>query len=80
MKDAKSLRRPSSQTLQMVTEIKPAQHDDSEGRNVVPDDHSIEEIWGVVFDQNEDRMFVKRREGTVYKAPSGPPHSGEEKE
>ena len=59
---------------------KAGQHDDSEGRNVVPDDQSIEEIGGVVFDQNEDRMFVKRREGTVYKAPSGPSDSGEEKE
>ena len=58
---------------------KACQHDDSEGRNVVPDDQSIEEIGGVVFHQNEDRMFVKRREGTVYKAPPGPPHSGEKK-
>ena len=59
---------------------KAGQHDDSEGRNVVPNDHSIEEIRGVVFDQNKDRVFVKRREGTVYKAPSGPSDSGEEKE
>ena len=59
---------------------KPGQHDGNEGRKVVPQHHGREEIGGVVLHQSKDRVFIKRREGTPYKAPHGIPQTGEKKE
>ena len=58
----------------------PAQHDGNEGRKVVPQHHEREEIGGVVLHQSKDRVLIKRREGTPYKAPHGIPQTAEKEE